>query len=64
MLRFRQYSVKCPACSQPMEVYPPQSIELERNGVTERCSHCRRWLVLSVWDVGPWQVPEARVVGV
>jgi hypothetical protein len=36
---------------------------MERNGLTERCPHCRRWLLLSLWRVGPWRIPEARLIG-
>ncbi len=63
MLKFRKYSVECPSCRQAMDIRPPRSIEMERNGLTERCPHCRRWLVLSLWRVGPWRVPEARLIG-
>jgi hypothetical protein len=62
MLRFRWYSVSCPACRKPIDIFPPQSIVAENRGLAHRCPACRRWLATYIRQAGSSRHPEVRVI--
>jgi hypothetical protein len=62
MLRFRWYTVSCPACEAEIDILPPQSIAAETRGLTHRCPSCRRWLTTFIRQLGSARHPEIRAI--
>lgn len=62
MLKLRIYTVQCPCCEHPIDIPPPQSLAAEGDGLTHRCTWCRRLLLTSVSQLGPWRMPKTRVI--
>jgi hypothetical protein len=62
MLRFRWYSILCPACRKTIDILPPESIVAENLGLAHRCGNCRRWLAVSVSTRGIRRELDVRLI--